>query len=150
PFFAPGTVRRKAGRVPAGAKKKGIPPGMPQGLRAPAAWAGARVRTIGARHGHIARNTPASGTLREPDSRHEPIRPHAGVRLPPGCLTPMARAGQFLDLSTSLLAAIQGIMARSLPPTCSICDSALMRRREGSVGAPAACSRVKVLAYSPG
>src|SRR5690606_4351752 len=104
---------------------------------------------IGARHGHIARNTPASGTLREPDSRHEPIRPHAGVRLPPGCLTPMARAGQFLDLSTSLLAAIQGIMARSLPPTCSICDSALMRRREMSVGAPAAFSRMKFLAYSP-
>src|SRR3546814_7986033 len=40
-------------------------------------------------------------------------------------------------------------MARSLPPTSSICDSALMRRREISVGAPAAFSRMKFLAYSP-
>src|SRR5690554_5768983 len=56
---------------------------------------------------------------------------------------------QFLDLSTSLLAAIQGIMARSLEPTCSIWDSALMRRRDVSVGAPAAFSRMNFLAYSP-
>ncbi|CUJ61037.1 Uncharacterised protein [Achromobacter xylosoxidans] len=40
-------------------------------------------------------------------------------------------------------------MARSLPPTTSICDSALMRRREVSVGAPAAFSRMNFLAYSP-
>src|SRR5690606_4651921 len=59
------------------------------------------------------------------------------------------RRDQSLDLSTSMLAAIQGIMARSLPPTCSICDSALMRRREVSVGAPAAFSRMNFLAYSP-
>src|SRR5690606_10441804 len=53
---------------------------------------------------------------------------------------------QFLLWSTSLLAAIQGIMARNFEPTCSICDSALMRRREVSVGAPAAFSRMKFLA----
>ena len=39
------------------------------------------------------------------------------------------RADQFLLLSTSWLAAIQGIMERSLVPTCSMGCSALRRRR---------------------
>src|SRR5690606_16618479 len=100
-FLLPGLPGARPGACPPG-QKKGNPPGMPQGLRAPAAWAGARVRTIGARHGHIARNTPASGTLREPDAGVRNVSLRIGCQAPAGCLTPMAQAGQFLDLSTSL------------------------------------------------
>ena len=53
---------------------------------------------------------------------------------------------QFLDLSTSLLALIQGIIARSFSPTTSIGCSAVRRRRDSSVGAPARFSRMKLLA----
>src|SRR5690606_1349679 len=69
-----------------------------------------------------------------------------GARPQPGNRRPVS---WILLWSTSLLAAIQGIMARSLAPTCSISDSAFRRRRDMSVGAPAAFSRMKLLAYSP-
>src|SRR6266508_1732408 len=51
--------------------------------------------------------------------------------------------------STSLFFLIHGIIERSLPPTCSIGWSAMSRRRDSSVGAPARFSRMKSRAYSP-
>src|SRR5205085_11669369 len=56
---------------------------------------------------------------------------------------------QLRLLSTSLLALIHGIIARSFSPTTSIGCSAVRRRREISVGAPARFSRMKLFAYSP-
>src|SRR5690606_18850113 len=58
-------------------------------------------------------------------------------------------ARQLRDLSTSLFALIQGIIARSFSPTTSIGCSDIMRRRDSSVGAPARFSRMNCLAYSP-
>ena len=43
----------------------------------------------------------------------------------------------------------QGIIARNCSPTTSIECSAVSRRRESSVGAPARFSRMKLFAYSP-
>src|SRR4051812_38710980 len=57
--------------------------------------------------------------------------------------------GQLRVWSTSLFFLIQGIMARSCSPTTSIELSALRRRRDCSVGAPARFSMMKLLAYSP-
>src|SRR6266705_430276 len=56
---------------------------------------------------------------------------------------------QFRDWSTSLFFLIHGIIERSLAPTCSIECSAVSRRRDNSVGAPARFSRMKSFAYSP-
>ena len=53
------------------------------------------------------------------------------------------------ERSTSLLALIQGIIARSFSPTTSIGCSAIIRRRDSKVGAPARFSRMNCLAYSP-
>src|SRR6267142_329959 len=56
---------------------------------------------------------------------------------------------QFLLVSTSLFFLIQGIMALSFSPTISIGCSAVIRRRESKVGAPARLSRMNSFAYSP-
>jgi hypothetical protein len=63
--------------------------------------------------------------------------------------TAAAAAAQFLLRSTSRLALIHGIIARSFSPTFSISCSPISRRRASSVGAPARFSRMKLLAYSP-
>ena len=69
----------------------------------------------------------------------------AALRHRPSC----ASRDQLRDLSTSLLALIQGIIARSFSPTTSIWCSSVRRRRLISVGAPALFSRMKLFAYSP-
>src|SRR6476661_7707678 len=69
-------------------------------------------------------------------------------RLAPG-IFPAAPRDQLRDLSTSLFALIQGIIARSFSPTTSIWCSEVRRRRDCRVGAPARFSRMKFFAYSP-
>jgi len=66
-----------------------------------------------------------------------------------GRFTDSVVARQLRDRSTRRLALIQGIMARSFSPTCSIWCSAVKRRRACRVGAPARFSRMKLFAYSP-
>ena len=67
-------------------------------------------------------------------------RPRAARRAP---------AAQFLEVSTRRFFLIQGIISRSRAPTFSIGSSAVMRRRDSSVGAPARFSSTNSLAYSP-
>ena len=62
--------------------------------------------------------------------------------------------GMRVQLSSSLVSTrrfflIHGIISRSFAPTFSIGCSAVMRRRDSSVGAPARFSRTKSFAYSP-
>ena len=72
-----------------------------------------------------------------------------GALAPQGALAARTSRGQLRLWSTSLFFLIQGIIARSFSPTTSIGCSAVRRRRDSSVGAPARFSRMKLFAYSP-
>src|ERR1700712_1651349 len=60
-----------------------------------------------------------------------------------------APEGQFFDWSTKRFFLIHGIIARNCSPTTSIGCSAVIRRRDIKVGAPARFSTMKLFAYSP-